>query len=222
MNADNAAATQHRVPGFLIAGLVAAFAGATASGVLALADLAGGSLIASAFTAICIAALLSSQLSAQRDIAPGLSGKVVEQVQAGRKLAIYERETGLFAHWYVALRGEEECQRAARYERKLTLIVLEPTIGNADTEWDTKETIAGSLQKHLRATDLAGYLGNGRFIVVAPETDSVGVGPMIARLTRDMPQTDVSTSVFPDDGQSFPELWRRAVDRLVHGLSTAA
>jgi hypothetical protein len=45
--------------------------------------------------------------------------KVAEQAEAGRKFVIYERTTGLFAHWYIAMRGEEECNRVARLRREI-------------------------------------------------------------------------------------------------------
>ena len=39
---------------------------------------------------------------------------LAKQVEEGRKLAIYDRETGLYAYWYLVLRGEDECARAPR------------------------------------------------------------------------------------------------------------
>ena len=53
-----------------------------------------------------------------------LERKLTRQVEAGRKLVIYDQETGLLASWYLALRCEEECYRSRRYGRSLSLLVV--------------------------------------------------------------------------------------------------
>ena len=51
------------------------------------------------------------------------------QVEENRKLAIYERETGMYAYWYLELRGEDECNRANRYKWPLTVAFFEQASG---------------------------------------------------------------------------------------------
>ena len=43
-----------------------------------------------------------------------LLNRAVEEADRGRQLAIYDRDTGLMAKWYLILRCEEECYRAIR------------------------------------------------------------------------------------------------------------
>jgi hypothetical protein len=141
---------------------------------------------------------------------------------ASAKLAIFDRDTGLFADWYIALRGQEECARAARYDRKFSLLIIEPCAENAAAEWVIKSEIGRWLQTELRATDIAGYLGNGRHIVIAPEADILAVERLIERLHEKVEHVDVGISAFPDDGVTFQQLWRRATARLPQRRSGAA
>lgn len=70
-----------------------------------------------------------------------LVDKAVQQAAEGRKLAIYERTTGLLAYWYLVMRGEEECARAARYKRPLSLLLIEPSPESND--WAVGGQLAG-------------------------------------------------------------------------------
>lgn len=155
---------------------------------------------------------------------PALVDRLVEQAQAGRKLAIYDRDTGLFAHWYLVLRGQEECARAARYERSLSLLIIEPCLAKQGAEWQIKGELGRWIQTELRATDIAGYLGNSRYAIIAPEADGEAVEKLVERLHGRIRDTDIGISAFPADGATFQELWRRAADRLAehHPLADAA
>lgn len=135
-----------------------------------------------------------------------------ERVLAGRKLVIYERDTGLFAYWFIALRCEEECYRAIRYDRPLSVAVIEPA-PETDT-WDATERITKALQEHLRKADLAGYLGNARFVMVLPETDRDGANGFINRLRGFVPDIQGGVSACPEDGGAFQQLY----DAAAHGL----
>lgn len=152
---------------------------------------------------------------------PALIDRLVEQAQQGRKLAIFDRDTGLFAHWYLSLRGQEECARAARYEHGLGLLIIEPAAGDDDA-WRIKSEIGRWIQTELRTTDIAGYAGNGRYAVIAPEAGPEAVAALIGRLLQRIPRADVGVSAFPEDGDTFPALWRCAVDRLSEDPPLAA
>lgn len=141
-------------------------------------------------------------------------------VQHGRKLVIYERDTGLFAHWYIELRGNEECDRAKRYSRPLTVLVIEPT--RCDDAWATQEAIRIWLAAELRRSDIAGYLGNGRYIVVMPEADADAANKLVARLKSEGYATDVGVACFPDDGTTHDELYRAAAGQLPISLRHVA
>jgi GGDEF domain-containing protein len=170
--------------------------------------------------AIGLAVALRRELRTQPQ--PAYLNKVADQIEAGRKLAIYERETGLFAHWYVTLRGEEECARAARYKRRLVLVLIEPCATNTAAEWQIKASIGQWVQKNLRATDIAGYLGNGRYVVLAPETGCDAVRHLMTRLEDEVGQVEAALSSFPEDGVTYPQLWNGATERLTSRGAAAA
>ena len=135
-------------------------------------------------------------------------------VNSGRKLAIYERDTGLFAHWYLELRGNEECDRAKRYNRPLSLLVIEPSRGAAGEEWATQQALCTWLSQALRQSDITGYLGNGRYVVIMPEADGAAVGHVIRRLKSEGYAADVGLAVQPTDGDSYDVLYRTAAAQL--------
>ncbi|HZP56513.1 MAG TPA: hypothetical protein VFC53_03045 [Dehalococcoidia bacterium] len=171
--------------------------------------------IAVAALALAAAGLAGASTLARRDAsdAPArLLEKVSEQAQSGRRLVIYERETGLFAHWYIALRGEEECDRAARYKRPMSLMLVEP--GSRDAGWEARSKLADWLSRNLRATDVAGYLGNGRFIAILPETEQGSTPVVIERLRSEIESVETSVAAFGKDGVSYEDLYRAAANGL--------
>jgi hypothetical protein len=133
-------------------------------------------------------------------------------VSHGRKLAIYERDSGLFAHWYMELRGKEECDRARRYGRQLSFLVVEP-MGSTD-EWGTLRALQIWFGSELRQSDVAGYLGNGRYLIIMPEADGDAASSLIERLKNEGYATDVGLSCFPDDGSTYDELYKAAASQL--------
>jgi hypothetical protein len=133
--------------------------------------------------------------------------------QQGRKFPIYERETGLFTHWYLELRGKEECDRAARYQRELAFLVIEPSREDGD-QLNTLRTLQVWLTKHLRHTDIAGYLGNGRFLIIMPEADGEAATQLIRRLKTEGYATDVGLSCYPFDGKTYDDLYKAASAQL--------
>ncbi len=139
-------------------------------------------------------------------------GEASRRVNAGRKLVIYERETGLFAYWYIALRCEEECYRAQRYQRPLSIAVVEPE-HTSDT-WTVTEQITGALEKRLRKADLPGYLGNARFVLVMPETGQDGALDVLRRIGTDVAEIRWGLAAFPQDGRNFDQLYEIAARRL--------
>jgi hypothetical protein len=56
---------------------------------------------------------LSSFRACSKASPAGNLEKVSAQAEAGRRLAIYDRQTGLLAYWYIRHRFEEEAARAA-------------------------------------------------------------------------------------------------------------
>lgn len=145
---------------------------------------------------------------------PSVIARLFAQAQAGKRLAIYDRQTGLFAHWYLHLRGEEECARAERYNHKLSLILIEPAMVASSRSWEIRDQVGRWIQTELRATDIAGYVGNGRFVVLAPEAGLHEASMLVQRIRARIPDLDVATVVFPDHAPTYDLLWRQATNRL--------
>ena len=184
----------------LAACLVAAFAGAIAAAVLA---------VAPAIIVLAVLVVGPSEDSSNRD---ALVQMLAEKSEADRKAVIYDRDTGLFTHWYIALRGEEECNRAARYGRPLTLLAVEPT--PESDAWLDYRSIALWLRHQLRAVDVAGYLGNTRFVVIMPETAIEAAQNAAARLRSEFAEAQTGLSTSPEDGDTFGQLYAIARERL--------
>lgn len=198
-------------------GLVALVLAGVATGIALVIPLAGA--LAAALAGVAIAADIATR---PREHPPEKHAieKVMHQVDKGRKLVIYERDTGLFAHWYVELRGNEECDRARRYGRALSLAVIEP---NRDGDpWEMQARVRDWLRDGMRHTDIAGYLGNGRYVVIMPESDAEAAEAAIARMKDAGIATDAGLSYFPDNGEAFEALYRHASAQLPPALRHAA
>lgn len=171
------------------------------------------------FAALACAAALVSTRRANPKAEDGLVAKAASEAETGRKLVIYERTTGLFAYWYIAMRTEEECARAARYEMPFALAVVEPAAGS--NEWALHGLLSDWLQANTRATDLASYAGNGRFLVLMVQTNEAAAVAVLERLRSQIANVETGLSVFPADGASFEELYAAAQSRLAR-LTEAA
>ena len=204
----------------------AAFAAAAAASILAVVLAIGAGAIAAAiFAAIAPVLVLAStvvQLKSRSSakVNKALVAKATQHVEVGRKLVIYERETGLFAHWYIALRCDEECHRAARYKHQLALVAIEPA-PESDV-WTVQDGIANWLRWRLRTTDLAAYVGNACYVVLMPESDATAAHKVVERLHTDIETVEIGISSFPDDGADFEQLLAAARERLSKVAQSAA
>lgn len=143
---------------------------------------------------------------------PGHLAAATKQVEVGRRLAIYERDTGLLAHWYLELRCDEECYRAERYSRPFSFLVVEPS--PSSQEWETSEELREWLTANARKSDIVGYLGNGRYVLLLPEADVEGAKELTLRMQLDVPLAEFGISCLPQDGRSFTHLLAAAERRL--------
>jgi hypothetical protein len=120
----------------------------------------------------------------------------------------------------MTLRGEEECRRAARYEHPLTLLFVEPSLES--NAWAVQGSLALWLKQQLRAVDVAGHVGNGRFLILMPETDINSAQNTVARLCAEIGDAETGLSALPEDGGAFEQLYAVALDRLREGADRAA
>ena len=149
-----------------------------------------------------------------------LLDRASELALEGRKVAIYDRLTGLYAPWYLEMRCAEECYRAIRYKRPLTLLLLQPDAAS-DPEQVGME-VADWLMREKRRSDLPGYLGNGRIAVLMPETDVRGAHGAFARLSRAVSGLEAAISSYPEDGGNWGQLKASAELKLNRILAAAA
>ena len=124
----------------------------------------------------------------------------------GERLAIYDRETGLFAYWYFSLRLEEEVARCARYGQTFSLLLLEAQTGRLMP--DDESALFRHMSDSFRNSDLVAHLGNLRFVVLLANTDAQGAVVVKEHLTTDEKLGNLTLGVasFPEDGETCEAL----------------
>lgn len=139
--------------------------------------------------------------------------KAEREAESGRRLAMYDRETGLYAYWYLARRFEEEARRSERYSRPLSVIVVEV---RSDEAYRTQDEVRNWLDQSLRSTDLATHLGAGCYLALLTETPLTDAAAIAARLAQSFPQNIAIGLGCPDDGASLEEV-QKVAERRAHG-----
>jgi GGDEF domain-containing protein len=127
---------------------------------------------------------------------------------------MYDRETGLFAHWYLARRFEEETRRSERYSRPLTVITMEVRGMQAR---EVQAELRDWLDQSLRTTDLASHLGGGRYLALLTETLLEEAAALAARLAARFPENiEIGLGCFPEDGGKLEDV-QKVAERRAHG-----
>ncbi len=126
--------------------------------------------------------------------------------EMGERLAIYDRETGLFAYWYFSLRLEEEVARSVRYGQGFSLLLLESQSGRLAPE--EEGALFRRMSDSFRNSDLVAHLGNLRFIVLLASTDAQGAAIVREHLAADEQLGDLTIGIasFPADGDTTEEI----------------
>src|SRR5438552_9040771 len=137
--------------------------------------------------------------------------RAVEEAERGRRLAIYDRASGLFAFWYWRLRFQEEVERYDRYKRDLTFLLLESPPGDS---FNTHDAVSLWLNDNLRASDLFTHLGDGRFMVLLAETNRESATLFASRLEALFPGTGTGVAAYPEDGKTVAEIQTTASRRF--------
>jgi GGDEF domain-containing protein len=148
-----------------------------------------------------------------------LLARAAEEAVRGRQLAIYDRATGLMAKWYLILRCEEECYRAIRYKRPLTLVLVEAV---GDNYLNTAGELVHWFNTKGRRTDLRAQLGDGSFVVLLAETDVDGAAKLARRLEKAIPRIFTGIGSHPYDGGNFDQLLAAAQSRIDGSMEHAA
>ena len=99
--------------------------------------------------------VLASMIRLDSDAGSGAVMSVINrEIMSARRIAIYDGDTSVFAPWYIALRGIEECARSLRYGSALSVLVLQPEVDS--NEWAADGWFADWLQRSTRVTDIVG------------------------------------------------------------------
>jgi diguanylate cyclase (GGDEF)-like protein len=146
------------------------------------------------------------------------------------ELRLYDSETGLLRYQYVYRTLKTEIVRSQRYEKNLSVILLE--IGNLDeikAEYGPdgldliKRQVAELLSISLRAMDIP--FGGEKIGAILPETDIEGAQIVVHRLITNAGRKAraalfIGVAQFPTDGVTENELMQSAEAALHVSLST--
>src|SRR5262245_36338223 len=110
-------------------------------------------------------------LSKKNDPRRRILEKVSREAISGRRLAIYDQDSGLYANWYFERRFVEEAERCKRYGRTMSALLVETEI---DASGRNANSVSAWLATKVRGCDFAGYLGEGRYALLMPETGAEG------------------------------------------------
>ncbi len=126
---------------------------------------------------------------------------MIRLAEEGHRLAIFDRQTGLYADWYMQLRFREEAARSERYGQPVTLLSV---WANSDDDFPA---IVRGLTDGLRATDLPGYHDRLHCVVLLPGTTPEG-GLALARRILDGAATEamVGAAQHPGDGHTYRDM----------------
>jgi len=151
---------------------------------------------------------------------------VVRQLTERRDLGIYDNDTGLLAPWYFGLRAEEEWQRATRYQRHLSLVLVDVAEGEETADdWPPAERLSAWLGRYIRLSDLACHLGKGRFAILMPETGAKAAAAAAGRICSQPMPTHAAHASFPEEARTYDDLIAlasRRLERLLGGNSRPA
>ena len=160
-------------------------------------------------------------------------GRALVQAQEFRErqaLITIDDVTGLKNRRYLDLRLPEEIRRAERFQRKVSLLIMEVTgfddIGRAFTAQGRDEllrALAGMIRETFRNVDILARLDGARFGVVMPDTGD-RTADVLDRLSQAVAafrlkgpdgrslkvNLAVGIATYPGDAASVPELFTRA------------
>jgi GGDEF domain-containing protein len=140
--------------------------------------------------------------------------KATREAESGRRLVMFDRQTGLYAYWYIVQRFKEEAKRTERYECPLSVLSVEVVKGDS---YSLQDEVTSWLAHEMRATDLTCHLGDGRFVVILTETTLDEAGAMAARIAHHFPNVLImGVACSPDDGSSLDEV-KSAAEGRAHG-----
>ena len=139
------------------------------------------------------------------------------------KLAITDELTGIGNHRLFQTSFETELHRAERYERNLSLLIIDVdhfkvyNDAHGHSEGDkVLRTLAALLEKATRGEDIVARYGGEEFAIIAPETSKKKAEELAERIRKAIHDEKFSLTVsigiatFPIDGKSTKEIFTKA------------
>ena len=147
---------------------------------------------------------IGSVFGSDKKVREALVEKATREADTGRRLVMFDRESGLYAYWYLARRFESETARATRYGRPLSIVLLEV---RRDAAHRNQDEVQHWLLGELRTTDLLTHLGDGRYLALLTETDEVSAAATVSRLEeRFSDKIAVGFACYPEAGSTLEQL----------------
>ncbi len=136
-------------------------------------------------------ALLLRQLKEEKKRVEELARRLKAANEKLRKLSILDGLTELYNHRYFQERLHEEFERARRYKRNLSVIMIDidhfkkinDTYGHLFGDFVLRE-LARIIKENLRKSDIAARYGGEEFAIILPETEIQGATTLGERLRR--------------------------------------
>jgi len=138
---------------------------------------------------------------------------------------------GLNNHGYFETRLQEELDRASRYKRQLSVLMIGPSLDPHDVQEHSAllsqeyPAVVEYMQGITRTMDLLAHYGKFELELILPETDKVSAVQFAKRISTETKfSKDISVSVgvasFPDDGGSADILIERSRKALKQARSS--
>lgn len=170
--------------------------------------------------------------------ASALSLALVARSQRLLQMATRDPLTGLFSRGYVDDRFAVELSRARRYNKVLSIAVIDAdrfkllndTHGHMAGDLALRK-IGALLHDSFRQSDTAGRYGGEEFVVILPETDIIAAHQKLESLRELLASTPISLATrdekiqvtisaglasFPQDGENAADLFALADARMFH------
>lgn len=114
-----------------------------------------------------------------------------------QRLAITDGLTGLYNRRYFEERLDEETRRAKRYNRPVSIMMLDidffkqynDTMGHLKGD-QVLIQVARTLQRYSRETDITARYGGEEFVMILPETDAQNAGRLAERIRKGIERSE--------------------------------
>ena len=128
----------------------------------------------------------------------------------GHNRVFYVNNKDLVTKWYLAKRCAEEFYRSERYDRPLSLLLIEPF--TTTEEGVVRRQVGAWVREELRVTDIPTLLGGRRYAVLLVETSPEEASIIAGRLRASVRNIRIGLSHFPEDGATLDGLIATATD----------